>query len=570
MKFKYISKLILLTGILLATSCQDDLLEEYNPTGLTSENAYTTPAGFESLVNAAYSYTRTWYGKEEGYNLTEMGTDLWLPGVDNRRLDLMVYNNLQGSEAGLAATEVFVERLWQRSYQAINLINAGIANIGKSGLSADLQKVREGELRFLRAFFYWHIAEQWGSVHFTTEATNTAETTANRTPVETIYKEIIDDLNIATTNLPATTTNYGRVTKPAAEAFLARVHLTRGNNREASDLAQKVIASYGLSLVPKYADLWSMTNLKNKEVIWAVNYTTDLTLSDLINPITNPDGHPRGGNNGHLHFGMAYERTAVGSIGMQRDVANGRPFVRYMPTKFLLNLYNENIDSRYHGSFKTVWICNRAGSYKKKVGATEITVSLALGDTAIFATKTEIPDSIDAKRKYLIVDDSKMYKADGKIAANALYVPLKKFDDPTRPTLNEAQSARDAFVIRLAEMYLIAAEAEFKLNNAAKAAELINVVRKRAAVTGKEADMQITAVDVNLDFILDERAREFAGEQLRWFDLKRTGKLVERVRKYNPEAAGFIQDFHVLRPIPQRQIDAVVNKGEFTQNPGYK
>jgi hypothetical protein len=68
-----------------------------------------------------------------------------------------------------------------------------------------------------------------------------------------------------------------------------------------------------------------MTNLKNTEVIWACNYTADLTLSDLVNPVTNPDGHPRGGHNGHLHFGMAYERTAVGSIGMQRDVANGRP-----------------------------------------------------------------------------------------------------------------------------------------------------------------------------------------------------------------------------------------------------
>lgn len=570
MKFKYISKIFLLTALLFASACQDDLLDEYNPTGLTSENAYSTPAGFEALVNAAYAYTRAWYGKEEGYNLTEMGTDLWLPGVDNRRLDLMVYNNLQGSEAGLAATEVFMERLWQRSYQAINLCNAGVNNVSKSGLSADLQKTREGELRFLRAFFYWHIAEQWGGVHFTTEETKTAQTTANRTPIETIYQQIFEDLNFAVANLPNTTSNYGRVTKPAAEAFLARVHLTRGNNREASDLAQKVISSYNFSLVPKYADLWKMSNLKNSEVIWAVNYTTDLTLGDLTNAVTNPDGHPRGSNNGHLHFGMAYERTAAGSIGMQRDILNGRPFVRYMPTRFLLNLFDENIDSRYHGSFQTVWICNRAGSYKKKVGANEISVTLALGDTAIVATKSEVSDEIDAEKKYLIIDESKMYKPDGKIAANAMFVPLSKFQDPTRATLNEAQSARDAFVIRLAEMYLIAAEAEFKLGNTTKAAELINAVRTRAAIAGKVADMQIAAGDVNLDFILDERAREFAGEQLRWFDLKRTGKLVERVRQYNPEAAGFIQDFHILRPIPQKQIDAVVNKGEFTQNPGYK
>ena len=82
--------------------------------------------------------------------------------------------------------------------------------------------------------------------------------------------------------------------------------------------------------------------------------------------------------------------------------------------------------------------------------------------------------------------------------------------------------------------------------------------------------MQITPAQVNLDFILDERAREFAGEQIRWFDLKRTGKLLDRVKSYNPDVAPNIQEFHTLRPIPRSQLDAVTNKGEFTQNLGYQ
>ncbi|UFH57128.1 RagB/SusD family nutrient uptake outer membrane protein [Spirosoma sp. KNUC1025] len=147
---------------------------------------------------------------------------------------------------------------------------------------------------------------------------------------------------------------------------------------------------------------------------------------------------------------------------------------------------------------------------------------------------------------------------------------MSKFMDPTRASLNEAQSARDVFVIRLAEVYLIAAEAQMKLGNLQAAADYINVVRTRAAKSGKSAAMQITSAEVTLDFILDERARELAGEQIRWFDLKRTGKLLDRVRADAPDNAVNIQEYHVLRPIPQTQLDAVTNKTEFTQNQGYQ
>lgn len=571
MKFLRINKAILLSGCLLF-AC-NDLLVEYNPSGLTAEAVYTKPAGYESLVNAAYAGLRNWYGKEDGYTLSEGGTDLWLQGVDNRRVDIMTYNNLQGTEAipPLAASETFLERIWERFYASINLCNTGIIHVSESGMTPELQKIREAELRFLRAFYYWHIVETWGGVHFTTDETTTPQITANRTSVDTFYDLIFEDLAFAVTNLPATTADYGRVTKPTAEAFLARIHLTRGNDQDALTLAEKVIADYGFALQAKYSDLWLMSNLKNKEVIWAVNYTVDLTASDLVNATTNPLGHPRGGNNGHLMFPMTYERAAAGAIGMTRDIPNGRPFARYMPTKFLLNLYDETMDSRYAGSFQTLWKCNAPrNDYKKTVNGVTYTVALATGDTAILATKYEVPDVTDAAKKYLIIDESKMYKADGTFNGNALYIALSKFMDPTRATIAEIQSARDAFVFRLAEMYLIAAEASLNLGETDDAAGFINTLRTRAALPGKTADMQIDAADVTLDFILDERAREFAGEQLRWFDLKRTGKLVERVTLHNPVAAPFVKPYHVVRPIPQKQIDGVANKTEFVQNEGYQ
>ncbi|QJX47990.1 RagB/SusD family nutrient uptake outer membrane protein [Hymenobacter taeanensis] len=542
-------KLLLTAGVLSLTlpAC-DKQLEEYNPSGLTAEAVYSTPAGFETLVNAAYSYNRWWYGKENGYSISEMGTDLWQRGAGDVNPDLTEYTTLQGSSAALTD-------LWNRLYAGVNVCNAGIGRVGQSGMTDALKKTREGELRFLRAFYYWEIVETWGGVHFTTEEATAVQNTANKTPVETFYKQIFEDLTVAVANLPTTTTDYGRVTKPAAEAFLAKMYLTRGQNREAADLAQKVISSYGYALQPKFADLWSMSNLENKEILWAVNYSKDLSLNDRVDATLYPDGHPRGGNNGHLLFLMKYDDQP----GVIRDIPYGRPFNRFMPSLFYLNLFNEKIDSRYAATFQTVWLANRA------------VTGIAVGDTAIIASKYIIPASVKAQKKYRIWDQSAVYRPNGTISGDRIhYVTMKKFMDPTRPTIAEEQSARDAYVIRLADVYLTAAEAEFKAGNSTKAADLINVVRRRAALPGKEADMLIKPADVTLDFILDERGRELGGEQLRWFDLKRTGKLVERVKKYNPDAGASIQDYHLVRPIPQRQLDAVSNKNEFTQNPGYR
>jgi len=121
----------------------------------------------------------------------------------------------------------------------------------------------------------------------------------------------------------------------------------------------------------------------------------------------------------------------------------------------------------------------------------------------------------------------------------------------------------------LAETYMIAAEAWFKKGDNTKAVERINTIRTRAALPGKTAQMQISASQVTIDYILDEKAREMAGEYTRWYDLKRTGKLIERTLKYNVLAkrVNKLDAHHLVRPIPQSVIDR--DSGEFPQNPGY-
>jgi hypothetical protein len=548
-KILFIWIMVLAAATALLESCSKKL-EEYNPSGLTAPNLVASAAGFESLVNAAYGYSRFWYGKEEGYSLSEMGTDIWTNGTGDVFPQLSTYNNLQGANTAALNLE------WNNFYAAINLCNTGITSIAGVGDYTTTQKnTREAELRFLRAFYYWHIVETWGSVNFTTQPTTGAVTTANRTSVDTFYKQIFTDLQFAVTNLPATAAEWGRATQPAAKAFLARMYLTRGMNTEANILARDVIRNHGFTLVPKYVDLWNMGNLKNKEVIWAVDYSTNLANNDLTSS-TYPNGHSRGSNSGHMLFLQVYDQ--VNTAALIRDIPNGRPFNRYMPTLAYLNMFDETNDSRYAGSFQTVWYCNK------------VATGFAIGDTVCYTAKKTISAAEMNSKKYTTYDVSKTYASTGVPSQRRFYVSLSKFKDSVRTSIAEAQSARDVFVIRLAEMYLVAAEAKMKLNDLDSAAYYVNQIRTRAALPGRTAQMQVTAASMNIDFMLDERARELGGEQLRWFDLKRTGKLAERINTNNPDAKAFFQSYHIVRPIPQTQIDAVTNKSEFKQNQGYQ
>ena len=187
----------------------------------------------------------------------------------------------------------------------------------------------------------------------------------------------------------------------------------------------------------------------------------------------------------------------------------------------------------------------------------------------VFLKSAATPAQIaNAATRYKLYDRNTMYNADGVLQTRSQFIQMSKHMDPTRLTANQEWSSRDAFVIRIAEMYLIAAEA-LMTTNPTEALKYMNDLRKKRAIPGKEADMEVAAKDLNIDFILEERGRELAGEMIRWFDLKRTGKLVSYVQKYNMDAKANIKETHVLRPIPQVELDAITNKEDFKQNPGY-
>ena len=247
--------------------------------------------------------------------------------------------------------------------------------------------------------------------------------------------------------------------------------------------------------------------------------------------------------------------------GMLRDVANGRPFKRFRPTWYLLNLYDRSKDSRYDAQFTRAWYANNSATIPKDAQGVP---KFRLGDTAVYVSTTDADTVLARTRPYRVFTPGASKAI--PYADNA-FPSLNKFHDPFRSAVNEERGSRDFFVARLAETYLIAAEALMRDGRPAEGLPYINAVRRRAAIPGHETEMELTVAQLTLDEILNERGRELAGEIERWFDLVRTHSLVYRVKLYNPDARNNIKPFHALRPIPQIQIDRTSNP--YPQNPGY-
>jgi hypothetical protein len=266
-----------------------------------------------------------------------------------------------------------------------------------------------------------------------------------------------------------------------------------------------------------------------------------------------------------------------------RDINNGRPFLRIRPnTRYVLDFAfaNRATDSRYDGTFQTVWLSNTTPmSVPGSPGATTPRGQLINGvDTAIWMADRLVTAQERANFKGVIFEPDHLPGATVPVTP-ALYPSVRKYDDSTRGDMND-YSDRPFILYRFAEVYLIAAEAAIKGGASLQdAADMINVLRTRAArkqgqtpgeYAAAVAAQQVSAGDMTIDFLLDERSRELYAEYTRWWDLARTQKLVERVQAFNPQGAAGVQPFNMLRPIPQQQIDLVTEGPPFPQNPGYE
>ena len=540
---------ILMLAIGLFSSCSKMLEEDVR--SQATYNYLRTANGFEDLVKGAYSSLKLFYGQERGMTLTVFGTDTYTFGADG------AFKFVNQYTPELDARLSIIREVWNEFYIAINTCNIAIDTAASvTGLSEKVKSTRVAEARFLRAHYYFVLSQMFGPIPLPVKGNTKVITEFNREPLNKVYAQIISDLEFGVQNLEVNPADYGRATKAAAEHLLARVYLTKATSsaKEPADYAKaltyakNVINNYSFKLLPDFAKVFEQgSGERNDEVIWAVQNTND--------PRTNGEG-----NRAHLYFIMEYDVLP----GMQRDVENGRPFKRFRPTKFTLDsLFKDRVnDTRYDKTFKTVFYSNNAQTIPKVGGVPKFNV----GDTAIWLPGVELPASVISSKPYLVFTPSKY--------SPKIFPTLTKFLDPLRPDRTFEQGSRDFLLFRLAETYLIAAEAAMYTGDNVAAANFVNVVRQRAARTSNDpvqnaayrAAMNVTPDKITIDFLLDERGRELLGEQFRWFDLVRTNKLLERVKKWNPDATG-LKDFHVLRPIPQDQIDRTTNMLE--QNNGY-
>lgn len=618
MKYNRLITLVFAIVLIVISSCSKKLEEQ--PYTVFSVDYFKTPSGFQSGVNAVYSGTRFLFGPEGAASVGTSGTDEWAMGDQARAGaagDLTSFCNYTLDNTGGS-----ILTPWNRSFNNINLANALIDFAPNVDISPAEKTILLGELRFLRALYYFNLVQYFGAVPLDLGSgelkfNETPFQGFNRLPVADVltknYQAIIDDLLFATQNLPdKRPAGAFRVAKAAAYHLLSRsyIHRAYSSAKQPSDFssaytaAMQVInnqATYGVALQQNFSDVHREGNDYNSEILFAVER---LPGNYAANEVPVPDGI--GGTKGmDVCNDFVGNYTAVTSPLASsstlpcgtRKTTYGRPIRRWCPTPWLYNIaFNDKVnDSRYQGSFRTTYIATQTG------GGFTLDVDTGF----VLALTNRIADSLNGispagprLKPYRVVAPREFYFTGGTTVAATqnMYPSLSKYEDSNKGGAGNFNwgAGRPFPVCKLGETYLLAAEAAIGDNRPADALVLIKTLRERAVnrpgltqaqidarkllimqrintTTGEYIASPMTAADMTLDFILNERTRELCGESVRWGDLAVRGKLVERVQAFNTDGAANIRaGKHELRPIPREQLDRISDpdKAKY-QNPGY-
>jgi len=559
----------LLAALAIALAgCRNDFLTEQPKAVIAPDNLYVNRQGFESGLYGIYNL---WRAERKGINgaSNDMAITAAMVGVDNAyslrpagNAPEQVFNDFG---VRLNPADAYVRRLWEWLYQTVNAANTLIDRSENPAIAwTDAQKKQVvGEAKLLRAWAYRHLTYLYGAVplNLSESKGSTIRTDWDRASVAEVRKAIEKDLLDAEAGMADLPVVEGRASKVVAQHYLAELYLAMGDFQKARDKAQAVIANANYRLVTArygtqsgqpgtpftdmFLDRNSNRSQGNTEALWVIQNEYLSTGGDA--------------NIMRRWWVNRYNEIRVGSPARTPITftveTGGRGLGRFAVTRFAFSLYEPGDHRGSAFAWRHFYLMNNPASLPTNANAnTAATCAVPgyrtgptggrLGDTVRLSVNCNEP------------------APNATTASN--WPSIRKWDwAPTDPAdVQNSSNYNDQVYLRLAETYLILAEAQLRLNDPAGAAATLNIIRARANAS------PVTPAQVTLNFILDERSRELISEEHRRYTLLRTGTWFARTKQYNVYAGQFITLRDTILPIPQSVIDANLTK-PMPQNAGY-
>ncbi len=509
---------------ILITSCKKKL-DIPNPNGPTSADIFKTADYAQKGVNSIYStYHRVGLSRNQFF-IDIIRSDEGLSASPNSALvnnfDIFNVTDLN-----------FFERrsFYQDCYVGINRCNQVLDNVPSIDMDKNLQTQLLGEAKFMRALFYYYLADYWGNVPVILHTSTTSDQNISNSKQDTVWAQVAKDLTEAAPMLPVNydDANVGRATRGAAYALLGKTYMQRRMYQQAVNAFAWLVTGEGkdvYDLVPTYRDNFTAVTENNKESVF--EFQNQLNPNDQFDDDVN-------GNPDHLNYGSSIEPFFAPRNTPPFGFCDGQA-ERWVVWEFLKEkTVNGQRDPRLQASFLYDSTDPRGPDYTLVYGTTWTNENYPDGPANLPGTKNTV-----CFRKLLT--------------------------DSTSNT-SSFHSPNNYRFIRYADVLLLYAEALNASGQTAQAYQYVDRVRGRAGLAPLSTTMPGLSQTNFLIQLKHERITELSGEGHRWEDLARWGDLSTQLAGRDPGFANFKVGRDELLPIPQQDIDADPN---LKQNPGY-
>ncbi|WP_209402737.1 RagB/SusD family nutrient uptake outer membrane protein [Pseudozobellia sp. WGM2] len=580
----------------LVFSCDEDKILEEIPIDFTVvDNSYITPENFEASVAQLYNQARRYFGNNDG---SPVDMDVWF-GTDAGWHARDFTQNIYSQYTDFGPDNSDVAQRWEEAYKMISNANTIIGRIEGVEFESNADRTRLlAETRFFRAWAYRTLVYLYGDVPLLLEENQAARRDFTRTPKADVLQAIIDDFEAARADLPNVgDVEDGRLTKDVARHFLAELYIVTGDYQKAIDSASEVIDGGNYALMENrfgsranepgdvYWDLFRLGNQNrstgNTEGIWLYQVEYE-TLGGYGRASGDANFWERMIGPEYNRWVAKDENLGVRTFIYESTYHGGRGQAFFRPSTHVThgiwnNVGTDDFENDIRNSDANIlrkwWVDNPLSVYYNQI------IDLRTDSKLAYETYLNPATIENDSNRYIYPVFLKLVQinnhfdtdlTDGSLTPEQEALATQEHKDlidsfggvGPKNNGNARRYFADHYAVRLPETLLLRAEAYMNLNQNALAADDINVIRRRANAS------EISASDVDIDFILDERLRELYLEEPRRLTLNRLGLLYDRTQRYNHYASSTVQEHNNLYPVPNVEIQNNT-EAELSQNPGY-